>query len=651
MHNDKTLLTADILVVGGGTSGCNAAIAAARERVSVLLIDMDDAVGGVATRANISGYHFGSRGGLQDEVDRRVMARQRVFGGRDSLSHPEAKRSVYSEMLRDYNVRVLLGHIAYEAIVEGGRVVGVKAAGSDGLKEIRAKVTIDCTSEGDVAASAGAAYTVGRPFDGVSHAYSLTPRILDDHPKTGKPQISLRNFDAGWVHSLSVEDISSAYMEGRAHLITFLTKGNGVGRHLISVAPKLGVREGRHIIGDYVMTLDDYLYDRRFEDVITRSCSHYDTHARDLGNESDFAQIWLAVLDMFKRGSLWCDVPYRSLLPKGISSLLVASRALSVDREVSMGVRMQRDIQKIGEAAGIAAACSAIKGVEPRELPIETLQQKLIEHGVLKPDDLTRTETTNLMLQEGTLGGIPISPESIRGLNEEQADVMAQQLADYVGTEEEGAAVWWLMQLGGPAKAPLLALLNGNQDHKVRRTAAFALGLLGSKEAEPFLLQVLRDREDERGPLARSLPKWVSAVVVLRLLNCRAALDDVVAALEETHSAGIHTFLLQFIYLASGELSEYERNALATRLKMWVSRPGIGDGYLTEKENAVISIRWNMVLWVGRILVKNGDRSGCNMCMTYMKDSRVYVRQAAAKALQELEQLPDTMIQKGGAAG
>lgn len=635
MMNRECIAT-DVLIAGGGTSGCNAAIAAAREGAAVLLVEMDDAVGGVATRSNVSGYHFGSRGGLQDEVDRQVMARQRVFGGRDSLSHPEAKRSVYSELLHKHGVQVLLGHICCEVIKDNGKVVGIVAAGPNGLLEIRAKVTVDCTSEGDVSAAAGAAFTMGRAFDGVTHAYSLTPRIIDEHPKTGEPQISLRNFDAGWVQSISVKDVSRAYREGREYLLTFLTTGNGIGRHLLSIAPKLGVREGRHIVGDYQMVIDDFLHDRRFEDVICRSYSHYDTHARDLGNESDFAQIWLIVLDMFKKGGFWCDVPYRSLLPQGVDGLLVASRALSVDRDVSMAVRMQRDIQKIGEAAGVAAAISAMHGIEPRQIDVKELQSRLLAYGVLKENDLTRTTTANLMFNSGPLAKQPLSLEV--GMTEEEGKRFARQLCDYLGTEEEEVAVWWLRKLGDAAIDPLTDVLRQSEDYARRRIAAFALALLGSKDAIPMLLEVLRTRDDSRRDHPRSLPRWVAALVLLRLLECGEGADAALDALEENHSAGISSNILQYLYHICGDMDVNERSNLMERLKRWLSSPEAGSYYTPANSNAVLHIRWIAAFWVGMILAKCGDRSAPEYCMSYLSDSNEIIRQAAKKALRTITQ-------------
>lgn len=640
MNPDKALLAADVLVVGGGTSGCNAAIAAAQEGAAVIVVEMDGAVGGVSTRANISSYHYGSRGGLQDEVDRKVLARGRVFGGRDTLSHPEAKRAVYSELLSEHKVRVLLNHTAVRVLRENGRVAGVLAAGPDGLKEIRAKVTVDCSSEGDIAAAAGASFTVGRGFDGVSHQYSLAPRVIGKHPKTGKPQLAQINFDAGWVHSPSVRDVSLAYREGRAHLLRYLTEGEGAGRHLLSVAPKLGVREGRHTIGDYVLTLDDYLYDRRFDDVVTRSCSHYDTHARDMGNESDFAQIWLVVLDLFVKGTYWCDVPYRCLLPRGVDGLLVASRALSVDREVSMGVRMQRDIQKTGEAAGVAAAMSAAMGLEPRALPVAELQRRLIARGVLKPDDLIRSGTTNLSFREGVLSGFGLSREYVRGLNGEEACSLAERLASYIGSEEESFAIWWLLQLGRPAaEPPLLELMNGSAGHAARRSAALALGLLGGREAVPFLMQMLRTREDNRPDHLKPYPKWVSAVIVLRLMRCREAVDEAVRALEENHSASINTVLLQYLHDICGELDRAARQGLIGRLERWYGRGEVGEDYTAQGELVTSSIRWNMACWVGLICARLGDDRGIALCEPYLSHPRRYVQLAAAGGISRMKRL------------
>ncbi|MGG1518084.1 FAD-dependent oxidoreductase [Paenibacillus oryzisoli] len=637
------VITADVLIAGGGTSGCNAALAAARDGARTVLLEMDDGVGGVAVRANVCVYHFGSRGGIQNEVDRRVMSRQKLFGGREELSHPEAKRSVYSELLRDGGVHVLLGHLIYDVLVEEGAVVGVLAAGLDGLKEIRAKVTVDCTAEGDVSAMAGAFYSVGRTFDRVSHSYSLCPRIMLFNPKSGKLRIHLKNFDAGWVHSPSVEDVSRAYREGRRHILNLLERKEA-DIHMVSLAPKLGIREGRHIVGDYVLTINDFLHDRRFEDVISRAYSYYDTHARDLGNESDFAQIWLVILDRMEKDGYWCDIPYRSLLPRGIDGLLVASRAFSVDRDVSMAVRMQRDIQKIGEAAGVAAAMAVRLATVPRLLSVAALQSRLTELGILKSQDLSRTDTdtTNLQFHSGELSQRPLSPEYVRNLLPQEAACLAELLVMYLGTEEQAAAVWWLQLLDDYAAKALLKIIDrqlaSEAPSPACRTAALALALIGRPEAEPVLLRMFRSRINGRTAHA-SYPEWIAALASLRLMRSGAvtALEIADALIESNYDTGINSILLQYLATVCDKTDPQEREKLADSLLQWAARPETGANYMPDKAEVQLSVRWNMHIRIGMVLTRLGMKQGRELCESWLKDERLPVRWAAEAALRQIE--------------
>ena len=647
MTGKGSSLWADVAVIGGGTAGCFAAIAAAQQGASVVLLEKDEAVGGVGTRAGINGYHFGSRGGLQNAIDKQVLERQKTFGGYAALYHPEAKCSVLSERLLAAGVRVLLNAVAYEAITDGRLVVGAKYCADGSLGELRAKVTIDCTADGDFAALAGASFTVGREFDGVSHLYSLVPRVLKAGKKAdgaGK-QLGHMNFDAGWVDAQHIRDTSFAYAEGRGHLLRMYGQSeagwDGVGIEILAIAPQLGVREGRHVIGDYVMQLDDYLYDRHFEDVVMRSYSHYDTHARDLGNESDFAQLWLVVLDMFVKEGFWCEVPYRCLLPRGIDGLLLASRALSVNREVSMGVRMQRDMHKLGEAAGVAAAIAAVTGCSPREVDVRELQLRLVERGVLQAEDLSRSETINLRFRSGELAERTPDKSDLARLDSFEREALANKLVGYLGTDEEGIALWWMRETGEACVAPLLQLLhNEDAERRLRRAAAYGLALLGRQEAEPELLRMLVDREDGRQDKLniyhKAYPKWVSAVVLLRQLDSLEAYPEVIRALRERHSASINTFLLQYVEQVADRLPRAEREQLGQTLLGWLDDPEVGEDYVAQGELVTASIRWNMTFRVALILSRIGVDDAARLCMPYLNDRRTYVRDAARFALDRI---------------
>ncbi|XID92669.1 FAD-dependent oxidoreductase [Paenibacillaceae bacterium WGS1546] len=632
---------ADVAIIGGGTAGCFAAMAAAQEGAQVVLLEKDEAVGGVGMRAGINAYHFGSRGGLQNDVDRQTLERQRTLGGYSAPYHPEAKGSVISERLRRLGVRVLLNTVVYEALTEGRRVVGVKYVSDRGLGEVRAKVVIDCTADGDIAALAGASFTVGRAFDGVSHLYSLAPRVLKPDGKSGGRQLGVMNFDAGWVDPLDVDDVSLAYMEGRGHLLRMYeeaAESGSSGYELLAAAPQLGIREGRHIVGDYVLQLEDYLYDRHFADVVIRSYSHYDTHARDLGNESDFSQIWLVVMDRFVKDGLWCDVPYRCLLPRGLDGMLVASRALSLDREVSMGVRMQRDMHKLGEAAGVAGAMAALSGRNPRDLEADSLQRRLTERGVLQPEDLNRSASNNLRFRSGPLASRPLDRSRLARLDSVESAELAGSLIGYLGTEEEGLALWWMREWGAPCVQPLLRRLNADEEPAARTAAAFGLALLGRQEAVPLLLELLVRREDGRRDRLdiyhKAYPKWLSAIVLLRLLDSPAAYREAVKALQEGHSASINTFLLQYLYQIADRAEPEEREQLARLLPGWLGELGPGADYVAQGERVTVSLRWNLTHWAALLLSRLGKPEGGELCRPYLKDPRKFVRTAARLALE-----------------
>lgn len=139
---------------------------------------------------------------------------------------------------------------------------------------------------------------------------------------------------------------------------------------LLDIAPVLGVRETRRIVGDYVLTEDDVRSEARFADSIGLSNAPIDIH--EPGGEN-------FVMDGVGRGY---GLPFRSLLPKGVDGMLVAGRCMSVDATAFGSARNTPVCAMTGQAAGIAAAMSARAGVTPRELPVADLQRALSKLGV-----------------------------------------------------------------------------------------------------------------------------------------------------------------------------------------------------------------------------------------------------------------------------
>lgn len=610
---ERRSIDTDVLVVGGGTAGAIAALSAAGEGARVVLLEQDTYLGGIGTRGGIHLYWYGSPGGLQDTVDRACRARTQVFGSRPRGFHPEAKRSVLAELALARGVQTQFGALVCRVLVEENAVRGVVAETPEGTLEVRATITIDATGDGDVAAAAGAAFTLGRSGDSAQQCYSLVPRRYEAEEK-----LNFLNFDDGWVDALDPWDVSRALVAGRARLAD-LAQGD---RPLLSVSPQLGVRESRHVLGEYVLTFDDVIRDRHFSDVVFRGFSHYDNHALDFGSESDLGQIWAVVLGLFRHG-LWFEVPYRCLVPQRLDGLLVACRALSLERDASMPVRMQREMQKAGDAAGVAAALCARDGIRPRDLDVPALQQRLVSRGLIKETDLHRSSAPAIRFDAGPLAGVV--------LTEESAAQHVEALLTYLPTEEQGKALWWLWQVpdqAAPALARVLADTAAN-DRAGWRAAALGLGLLGRPEAVPALVALVDSRDpDVPAGKGRAYPRWIGALTLLRIMRAPDAYPSVLRALHEEHPPMLASFFLRYLDDVRPHLDAGARHELAEALVAWAARPDVGEDYAFSGGRTG-SLRWSLVLRAAAILGRLGDSRAGDLNATHLQDARAFVRSAA----------------------
>ena len=146
---------------------------------------------------------------------------------------------------------------------------------------------------------------------------------------------------------------------------------------LVDSASMLGVRETRHVIGDYVLREDDIAQKKKFERVVARSATRItpggDVHSPD-GTEG-------SIRDKRHRGFIdelhWVNIPYDSLLPKRVEQLLIAGRCISADHGADGWTRIQTCCLATGQAAGVAAAFSLKEGIPPRKIDVSKLQRLL----------------------------------------------------------------------------------------------------------------------------------------------------------------------------------------------------------------------------------------------------------------------------------
>ena len=198
-------------------------------------------------------------------------------------------------------------------------------------------------------------------------------------------------FNAGHLWDVDATDpfsVSKALMQGRklAHQFHEGLKeyypSAFAASFLSATAPVMGIRESRRVVGEYTITLEDFLARRTFEDEIGRNSYYIDVHQseseREKGNSGEFNSDMR--VEHYGPGESH-GIPYRSLVPLGAGNLLTAGRNVSCDHLVLGSVRVMPTALVTGQAAGTAAAMIALEGLNTHTLDVQKLRAKLREDG------------------------------------------------------------------------------------------------------------------------------------------------------------------------------------------------------------------------------------------------------------------------------
>ncbi|MEI7437855.1 MAG: FAD-dependent oxidoreductase, partial [bacterium] len=328
------------------------------------------------------------------------------------------------------------------------------------------------------------------------------------------------NPDSGLTDPTDAESLTRARIEG-IHALN-MPVVNAMNR-LTYVAPLIGLRQGRRIETDYTLTLDDLVERRRFQDVVGYTGSHYDNHASDYEFESDDAFFYVSCAGLWSARTA-CEIPYRILLPKGLENVWLACRAAGASEEACHSFRQQRDIQRIGEVCGLAAAL-AVKGrAASRAVSYDVLRKSLEKSGALPLGE-----------PEGMDFGQAISPRDFTA-PDSSVPVKARIAQDMraLQTPGFGLALWRLYKTGQKAGGPGLQPWLVSRDARRSWQAAALFAMWSDDAAEPRLLRAIASHEigaehdpsifDPRKGSKRILPRWWAAVTLLRRCGTLKAL-------------------------------------------------------------------------------------------------------------------------------
>ena len=360
------LADVDVLVVGGGTAGVPAALAAAGQGRSVLLADILYVLGGVPVDNRIGRYYHGNRRGFATNLTAQVKA----HGWQFYAACPDWQYKACCAA----DARVWLGAFAEGVVTDGGdgagraRVTGVVFALPDGTRGVvRAKATVDATGNADLTAAAGGATTFldGPEFAGQGVGAS---NILLGN--------SYRNTDVGFLDDTDAGDLSHFMLRSRLALQASWMQPS---------FPSTGSRERRRIVGDVTVTELDIVRGRAWPDTIMHGLSNFDMHG--------FSTSPLLMFWVHPGGDLAADLPFRALLPQGLEGILATGLGISATRDAMPIVRMQPDVQNQGWAAGLAASAACDNGNTLRTIDVAALQRVLIAADILDARVLDDVDT------------------------------------------------------------------------------------------------------------------------------------------------------------------------------------------------------------------------------------------------------------------
>jgi hypothetical protein len=379
----------DVIVAGGGPAGSAAAASAAREGARTLLIEATGCLGGMGTSGLVPAWC--------PFTDYEKI----IYGGLAECVFTECKKGIPHVPDEQIHGWVPLNSERLKRIYDDlAAWAGAEFTHGDESGQTQPGTLCFVLSNVD-----DYAYVHGRSMDHKDPeglAYDILrsekyPLACDYHLCQNLIGPSTAGFNAGHIWNLDATDpacVSAAMMHGRriaAQLRDALAEfrpdvfGNA---YLAATASLMGVRESRLILGDYVLTLDDYLARRSFPDEIARNAYFIDIHAAkdEIERNQSGEDVVGQRVEHYGPGESH-GIPYRCLTPRGLRNVLVAGRSLFCDRIVHGSVRVMPVCLVMGEAAGMAAAHAVTNhAADVHAVDTDRLRARLREENAYLPD-------------------------------------------------------------------------------------------------------------------------------------------------------------------------------------------------------------------------------------------------------------------------
>ena len=415
----------NLVVVGGGLTGVAAAVSAAREGLTVLLVEKSGCLGGAISNCLVYPFmpywtkpYWGEAAKNKKYLSQGIFKEMKerhdkyVTDCKDHEFNSEYFKIVLDDMTVESGVTVLFHSVLADVKKQGEKITAIEIIAKSQHITVEADFFVDATGDGDLFYLAGCDYQLGRESDGFCQPMTTCFRMsgvdldlfTEERPKLqelykekqAKGEITnprenilvffgvgedVLHFNSTRVIKLNPTDpfdVSHAEVMARRQiheLVSFLKENSKAFNEsaLISIAVDIGVRESRKLKGVHILTADEIINCTQFEDSIALGNYDIDIHnPTGTGTSHRF----------FGDGEYY-TIPYRSLLPKEFNNLLVAGRCLSATHEAQASVRIMPTCACLGQAAGTAVAVAFKSDKNAHTVDVKSLQNKLLENAAV----------------------------------------------------------------------------------------------------------------------------------------------------------------------------------------------------------------------------------------------------------------------------
>jgi hypothetical protein len=438
---DRPLIAdVDVCIVGSGSAGSTAAIAAARGGASVVIVEKLPFLGGTSTAVLDTFYGFWTPGetalkvvgGIADEVVAElralgpVLERPNTYGAGTGVTYlAEHLKVVWERLVAESGARILLHAFVQDAEVVDGRVVSILVATKAGLGRIAARAFIDASGDADLCAFAGFAYETAGELDpaqtltttfrmanvdrerrraigrdelhglmatAAADGYELPRREGSDHvtPIDGVTATIMTRLepnrieaDGDVVNTTDPDFLTASEIAGRRQALEYarflVDRVPGYeGASLVALGTQIGIRETRRVYGDARLTRDDVLAARQFDDQVGLCGAPIEDHRAGPDTRWGYLPEGSAV-----------GIPFGTLVARDALNVLVAGRCFSATHDAHASVRSMAQCMAMGQAAGTAAAMATVgpagtaAGGAVRDVSIAALRERLAADGAI----------------------------------------------------------------------------------------------------------------------------------------------------------------------------------------------------------------------------------------------------------------------------